>query len=200
MGAVKRCGATRRRALMPSIPPPVPARPEGEAGRRVDRISRHATAEGDEVVGPLVRPTRCMTPNPGSAHREGRAGRQAMAIPWLRRRSTIHGRTSPSGRSDRLISPSASSRGIGATSAKRRSGRAGNGSASASAGATSVALRSMQGQSLVADSPAARHGGSVRSGKPSATTSPRTSATVLGIRLGDHGHAIGRTRKAVRGA
>lgn len=48
-------------------------RPEGEAGRRIDRISRHATAGDDEVVGPLVRPTRCMTPNQGSAHR-GRAG------------------------------------------------------------------------------------------------------------------------------
>ena len=48
-------------------------RPEGEAGRRIDRISRHATAGEDEVVGPLVRPTRCMTPNQGSAHR-GRAG------------------------------------------------------------------------------------------------------------------------------
>lgn len=120
-----------------------------------------------------------------------------MAIPWLRRRSAIHGRRSPSGRSNRLISPSASGRGIGAMSAERRSGRAGNnGSASARAGATSVALRSMQGQNLVADSPAARRGGPVRSGKPSATTSPRTSATVLGIRLGDHGQAFGRTRKA----
>lgn len=49
-------------------------RPEGEAGRRIDRISRHATAGEDEVVGPLVRPTRCMTPNQGSAHREGTAG------------------------------------------------------------------------------------------------------------------------------
>ena len=86
-------------------------RPEGEAGRRIDRISRHATAGEDEVLGPLVRPTRCMTPNQGSAHREEERGRQAMAIPWLRRRSAIHGRRSPSGRSNRLISPSASSRG-----------------------------------------------------------------------------------------
>ena len=72
MGAVKPRRATWCCALMPSIPPPVPARRRSREAHRQDLSACHS---GRRRGGRAPRTaTRCMTPNQGSAHREGRAG------------------------------------------------------------------------------------------------------------------------------
>lgn len=157
---------------MPSIPPPVPARNRRREAHRQDLSACHT--EEDEVVGPLVRPTRCMTPNQGSAHREGRAGTAGHGD-TVAEGSVRHPRSNVPVREVEQTHIAVCQQSRNRRHERRTALRSSRGQrfGRCTGRCDQRGPAVMQGQSLVADFPAARHGGSVRSGKPSATTSPR---------------------------